>query len=103
MLLEGVTVDRIFEVISEVRVEIEERSAEEGVGAESISVVEGSAVVAGEGAQFDTASVGVVEGCEAVELAGGDEVERELAGGVEVVASEDKAEARLSLRASWRV
>ncbi len=47
------------------------------------------------GAEFDAAAVGRIDVAEAVEQAGVHQVQRNLAGGIEIVAAEDEAEAEL--------
>src|SRR5271157_3586866 len=90
--------DRVVQIKGEVGVEIEERAREESVGPQRPAIVEGLAVVCRQSAQYDAPAVGGVDVPEAVHQAGGHQVERNLAGRIEVVAAEQEPEPELLVR-----
>src|SRR5882762_6897208 len=92
MLLEGVAMDGIDQVEREIGIEIKERAAEEAIDFEGVAIGASFAVVSGEGAEGDSAAVGGIDIAEARQSAGIHEIERDLAGGVKIVASEEEAE-----------
>src|ERR1039458_1542778 len=99
MLLNGIAIDGIDQVIRKVGVEIEERAREVPVGPQRPAVVEGLAVVCRQGAQYDPPAVAGVDVSEAVEEAGGNQIERNLAGRIKVVAAEQEPKPEFLVRA----
>ena len=100
MLLEGVAVHRIVQKESEVRVQIEQRPAEKAIRLECVAIRPSFAVVARERAELDASAVGGIDVAEAVEQAGVHQIERNLAGRIEIVPPEDEAEPELLRRRS---
>ena len=99
MLLDGIAIDGVVQVKREVGVEIEERAREVPIGPQRAGVVEGLAVVSRQGAQYDAPAVGGIDVPEAVEEAGGHQVERNLAGRIKIVAAEEEPEPEFLVRA----
>ena len=85
VLLNGIPVFGILQKEGEIRVQIEQRPADEGIRFEDVSFVVVAAVIDARGAGTNDPSVGRVHKAEPVEPAGGHFIERDLPGRIEGV------------------
>src|SRR5438105_2595689 len=99
MLLECIAADGIVQEVSEIRVEVEQRSSEEAIDFEGIAALEVFAVVTRKGSELHSAAIGRIDVAEAVQEASVHQIERELPRRIEIIATEQNSESELLVRA----
>src|SRR5262245_19806744 len=88
VLLDSVAMQRVIQEQGEVRVEIEQRPAQESTGFETVAGPEGLPIVHARSTQAYLSTVAWIDISKAGQLSRRDEIERNLAGGEKIIASE---------------